>query len=235
MSERVETEAELNRSAVVRLAWRLDRYYIGGYHDIRPDTPCTLPDSGPAILVCNHVSGLDPTVLQANSRRLITWMMAKEYFDVRAMRWFYEAVRAIPVARSGRDLAATRTALRLLERGRVLGIFPEGRIAESGKILPFQTGVAMMAIKADVPVIPAYIDGTMRGANMLQAFLYPQRGRVAFGRAVAFDRSDTSRETIEAATEAIRHAVVDLARRSLHFPKTHCPDPAEAGQSMSAG
>jgi 1-acyl-sn-glycerol-3-phosphate acyltransferase len=235
VSERVETEAELKRSTVVRLAWRLDQYYIGGYHDIRLNTPCTLPDTGPAILVCNHISGLDPTVLQAISHRLITWMMAKEYFDVRAMRWFYEAVRAIPVARSGRDLAATRSALRVLERGRVLGIFPEGRIDESGSILPFQTGVAMIAIKADVPVIPAFIDGSMHGANMLEAFLYPQRGLVAFGPAVVFDRSDTSRATIDIATEAIRRTVVKLAQRSTHFSKSRCPDTLEAGQSIGTG
>ena len=213
MPDPVETEDELKRSPIVRLAWRLDRYYIDGFHDIRQRTPCTLPDAGPAILVCNHISGLDPTVLQAISHRLITWMMAKEYFDVRAMRWFYDAVRAIPVNRSGRDLAATRTAMRVLERGRILGIFPEGRISENGSLLPFQTGVAMMAIKSDVPVIPAYIEGSMRDANMLQAFFHPHRGLVAFGPPVAFDRSDSSRHTIEAATDAIRAAVMALARR----------------------
>jgi 1-acyl-sn-glycerol-3-phosphate acyltransferase len=210
--ENVETEEELRRSAVVRLAWRVDRYYIGGFHDIRQVTPCTLPDEGPAILVCNHISGLDPTVLQAASHRLITWMMAKEYFDVPSMRWFYRAVRAIPVNRSRRDLAATRMALRVLERGRVLGIFPEGRIAENGSILPFQTGVAMMAIRGDVPVYPAYLHGSMRDKNMLQAFLYPQRGYITFGPAVAFDRSRTSQDAIRAATGAIQRAVFGLAK-----------------------
>jgi 1-acyl-sn-glycerol-3-phosphate acyltransferase len=197
----------------VRLAWRLDRYYIDGFHHIRQLTRCTLPADGPAILVCNHISGLDPAVLQAASHRLITWMMAKEYFDLPTMRWFYHAVRAIPVRRGGRDLAATRTALRVLDRGRVVGIFPEGRIAESGTILPFQTGVAMMAIRSNVPVIPAFLHGSMRDTNMLEAFLYPHHGLIAFGPPVAFDRSSTSREAIEAATEAIQRSILDLARR----------------------
>jgi 1-acyl-sn-glycerol-3-phosphate acyltransferase len=210
--EKVETEEELRRSAVVRVAWRVDRYYIDGFHQIRRVTPCTLPEDGPAILVCNHVSGLDPAVLQAASHRVITWMMAKEYFDMPGMRWFYQGVRAIPVNRSGRDLAATRTALRVLERGRVLGIFPEGRIAENGSALPFQTGVAMMAIKGNVPVYPAFLDGSMRDTNMLDAFLYPHRGIVAFGPAVGFDRFDSSHETIRAATDAIQRAVFGLAR-----------------------
>ena len=214
MPEQVETEAELRRLTVVRLAWRVDRYYIDGFHHIRQVTPCTLPNAGPAILVCNHISGLDPTVLQARSHRLITWMMAKEYFDMRSMRWFYQAVRAIPVNRSGRDLAATRTALRVLERGRVLGIFPEGRIAENGSVLPFQTGVAMIALKANVPVYPAFLHGSMRDTNMLEAFLHPHRGTVVFGPPVQFDRSGTSPETIRAATGAIQRAVRGLAKYS---------------------
>lgn len=225
----METENELRRSTVIRIAWRIDRYYIDGFHDIRQITPCTLPENGPAILVCNHISGLDPVLLQAISHRLITWMMAKEYFDIPAMRWFYEAVRAIPVNRSGRDLAATRMALRVLERGRVIGIFPEGRIAENGAMLPFQTGVAMIAIKSGVPVIPAFIDGTMRDANMLDALLHPHRGVIAFGPPVAFDRCDTTRESIEAATEAIQHAVVQLAWQSGRMLNARAPVPAPGG------
>jgi 1-acyl-sn-glycerol-3-phosphate acyltransferase len=230
VSEPVETEAQLRRAAVVRLVCRLNDYYIHGYHDVRPLTPCTLPNDGPAILVCNHISGLDPTVLQSVSHRLITWMMAREYFEMRSMHWLFKSVRAIPVNRGGRDLAATRTALRVLERRRVLGIFPEGRIAENGMILPFQTGVAMMAIRSGVPVIPAFLHGSMRDTNMFEAFFYPHRGVVAFGPPVAFDRSNSSRETIEGATRAIRRAVVDLARRA-GIESAKVPVPAPTGDA----
>ena len=90
-------------------------------------------------------------------------MMASEYYKIKAMKWMYELIEAIPVDRSGRDMAATRAALRALGKGHVLGIFPEGKIAPNRELLPFQSGVAMLAIKTKVPVYPAFLDGTQRG------------------------------------------------------------------------
>ena len=172
------------------------------------DGPCTLPANGPALLVCNHISALDPLILQSACPRLIRWMMAREYYDQPALRWFLRALEAIPVERGGRDLSATRRAIRALQAGHIVGIFPEGRIETTRQIEPFQTGVALVAIKTRVPVYPAYIDGSMRGQGMLEAFIYPQQACVRFGPPVLFDRSDTSDRTVEAATAAIRAAVV---------------------------
>jgi len=65
-------------------------------------------------------------------------MMAREYYDLRSLTWLYKIVEAIPVDRSGRDLSATRAALRALNEGRVVGIFPEGKIETSQDLLPFR-------------------------------------------------------------------------------------------------
>jgi 1-acyl-sn-glycerol-3-phosphate acyltransferase len=167
----------------------------------------TLPKHGAAILVCNHTSGLDPFLLQSVLDRVVIWMMAKEYYDIKAMTWFFRAIEAIPVDRDGRDMASVRAGLRCLKQGRILGVFAEGRIETSRELLPFQTGVAMMAIRAGVPVFPAYLDGSQRNKNMLAAFLWPNRVTLAFGPPVQFDRTDPSREGLEAATARIREAV----------------------------
>ncbi|MCY2953988.1 MAG: lysophospholipid acyltransferase family protein [Planctomycetota bacterium] len=191
-------------------AWRVLKYYLRGLHHITITHPCPIPLAGPAILVCNHISGLDPVVLQSACPHLVTWMMAREYYDQPLGRWFFQRIGAIPVDRSGRDLAATRAAFRDLAAGHTLGIFPEGRIAPTPDLQPFQTGVALVAIKANVPVYPACIEGSMRNLDLLEAFLYPQRITIAFGPPVLFDRSNTSRPTINSATAAIHAAVLSL-------------------------
>ena len=161
-----------------------NRVYARTFHRIDVQAPLNLPRTGAAILVCNHISGLDPLLLQAVVSRPIVWMMAREYYELAALRWVYEAVSAIPVDRNGRDSSATRAALRALGNGRVLGIFPEGRIETSRELLPFQTGVAMMAIRTGVPVFPAYLDGSNRGMEMLEAFMKPNDVKLRFGPAI---------------------------------------------------
>ena len=194
----------------IRLLQAFDMCFARIYHRINVLSPQRLPKHGPAILICNHVSGLDPMLIQSVCPRLIVWMMAREYYEIRGLHTIFRTVEAIPVDRGGRDLAATRAALRALEAGRILGVFPEGKIETSRQLLPFQTGVALMAIKAGVPVYPAYLDGTQRNKKMLQAFLYPNVASLAFGPAVEFDATSTSKEVLQAATDRFTEAVARL-------------------------
>jgi 1-acyl-sn-glycerol-3-phosphate acyltransferase len=187
------------------------------YHNLTVLTPQRIPREGPAILICNHISSIDPAFLQATvHHRLIFWMMAKEYMELPAMGWFFRTIGVIPVERSGRDTGPLRAALRELEAGHVLGIFPEGRISMTRELLPFQTGVALMAIKTGVPVFPAYIDGTQRGKEMLPAALSRNEATVAFGPEVEFNRSGgTSRQNLEQATAAMRAAIEQLRDQTV--------------------
>ena len=84
------------------------------YHRTIVRSPLHLPRHGPGILVCNHISGLDPVLVQSVCPRLVVWMMAREYYEIPGLRWLFETIEAIPVDRSGRDMAATRAALRRL-------------------------------------------------------------------------------------------------------------------------
>jgi 1-acyl-sn-glycerol-3-phosphate acyltransferase len=196
-----------------RLLQAANRVFTHSYHHVEVFAPCRLPKSGSAILVCNHTSALDPHLIQSPCRRLITWMMAKEFYDLWYLKPVFEQLGVIPVTRSGRDTSATRAAMRALKNGQLVGIFPEGRIETSREFFPFQTGVALMAMKTRVPVYPAFLDGTQRNTSMLAALLQPQRARVIFGDEVKFDRGDTSREGLEAATAVIEGAVAALRDR----------------------
>jgi len=196
---------------IIRMLQAADVCYARIYHRLSVVAPCRLPRDGPAILVCNHVSGLDPVLIQSACPRLITWMMAREYYEKRGLHWIFRTVGAIPVDRSGRDLAATRAALRALEAGRILGVFPEGRIETTRELLPFQTGVAMMALKTHVPVFPAYLDGSQRNRDMLDAMLRPCVASLAFGPAIDLQPKGVAAHTsLECVTAEIQGAVARL-------------------------
>lgn len=202
----------------IRLARAANRLFTRTYHQVRVLSPSRLPRKGPAILVCNHVSSLDPLLVQSACPRMIVWMMAREYYDIKALTWFFKRMHTIPVERSRRDMAATRAALRTLADGNVLGIFPEGRIEIDENLLPFQTGVAMMAIKTRVRVYPAYLDGTQRGKEMLEAVWRPNLARISFGEPMTFDKSPSGKEALESQTARIQQAVFSL-RLQFHLGK----------------
>jgi 1-acyl-sn-glycerol-3-phosphate acyltransferase len=204
----------------VRALLRFNELFTQVYHRMEILGRWQVPETGPAILVCNHISGLDPLFIQSVSPRVIVWMMAREYYDVKATNWVFRRAESIPVERTGRDLASTRAALRALDAGRILGIFPEGRIETDGNaLIPFQTGVAMMAIKTGVPVYPAYLDGTSRGKNMLHAFTFSNRVRLTLGPAVTLETRSTDKDSLERATLKIYEAVAELKRQSDRQPR----------------
>lgn len=211
-THRASNVDEIERRLVVRGGHMVARNFSTMYHDLKVLTPCPLPAKGGAILVCNHTSSLDPILLQAAVPRVITWMMAKEYSKVFGIQWFLNAIEPILVERSGRDMAATRAALRALRDGKILGLFPEGKITKTAELLPFQTGIALLALKSGAPVYPAYLDGSQRMKGMLEAFARPNHVTLAFGPQVLLDTDDEDgREGLEAATEKIRSAVASLA------------------------
>jgi 1-acyl-sn-glycerol-3-phosphate acyltransferase len=203
---------EIERRLTVRGGHMVARNFSTMYHDLKVLTPCPLPARGGAILVCNHTSSLDPVLLQAAVPRVITWLMAKEYSKVWGVQWFLNAIEPILVERSGRDMAATRAALRALKDGKILGLFPEGRIERTHGLEEFQTGVALLALKSRAPVYPAFLDGTQRMKGMMEAFLRPNHVTLAFGPQVPLDyENDDGREGLDIATTKIRDAIAALA------------------------
>jgi len=164
--------------------------------------------------VCNHTSGLDPELIQSCCKRMITWMMAREYYEIPFMRRVLDVVGVIPISRGMRDTAATRAAMRALADGKVLGLFPEGKIETTRELLPFQPGVALMAMKTEAPVCPAYLDGTQRGLNMPKAFARRQQATLTFGAPLRFSRSQAGNGGVEIATQQIQNAIAALRDQS---------------------
>ncbi len=143
-----------------------------------------VPGQG-AVVVCNHRSPVDPTFVYLTTHRMVHWMVAGEYFKLPVVSWFLRLCESIPTNRSGVDTRATRMAIRYLQRGDMVGMFPEGRINNTRELLmPGRSGAALMALKARVPVIPCYASGSPYDGTTFGCLFMPAKVRLAVGRPI---------------------------------------------------
>ena len=153
----------------------------------RLDPPAALPsDLRSAVIVSNHRSSVDPFFLQVCLDRPIRWLVAREYCEHFLFGWFLRGCGVIPVSRGGNDIAAAKAAIRVLRREEWIGIFPEGRINMTDELLlPVRPGAVMIAVKARVPVIPCYIEGSPYDRYPWSPFFMRARVRVRFGAPIS--------------------------------------------------
>lgn len=112
---------------------------------------------GPAIFVSNHLSMVDPLLIAVLSRRNIHFMAKKEIFEKPLGRWFFKALLAFPVNRRSADLASLRNAMQVLKKGKVFGIFPEGKRSVTSELDELENGAAFLALRSGAPLVPIYI------------------------------------------------------------------------------
>ena len=144
-----------------------------------------IDDHQGAVIVCNHISGIDPLLIQLCTHRVVHWMVAREYFETPGMSIVFKALGSIPVNRAGVDTAATKLAIRLAQQGGLVGLFPEGRVNETDDLLlPGRPGAALIAIKAKVPVIPCYVSGAPYDGTALGSFFMSANARVVLGQPI---------------------------------------------------
>ncbi|MET0382248.1 MAG: MFS transporter [Burkholderiaceae bacterium] len=117
-----------------------------------------IPATGAAIVVCNHVSFVDPVLLMAASPRPIRFLMDSRIFRLPVLGWFFKLAKAIPIASKADDPAAYDAAFaaadQVLADGDLLGIFPEGSITADGELQPFKGGIMRILERRPVPVVP---------------------------------------------------------------------------------
>jgi 1-acyl-sn-glycerol-3-phosphate acyltransferase len=185
-----------------RMQWaatRLMSPLMGSAYRLRVVGAERVPATGPAVLASNHESLLDiPALVVATPRPV--WFMAKvELFrGSAASRFFYE-LGGFPVRRGGHDPAAIRTGLAVLERGRLLAMYPEGTRARD--LQGFLPGAAWMALTTGAPLIPVGVAGT---ADALpRGSFVPRRSRVtvSFGDPIQPGREERPRARLERARE----------------------------------
>jgi 1-acyl-sn-glycerol-3-phosphate acyltransferase len=122
-----------------------------------------IPATGPAVLVCNHVSFVDPLVILAASPRPIRFVMDHRIFRTPVVSFVFRTGKAIPIAPAKEDEALLNAAYdkvaEALENGELVAIFPEGRITDTGEINPFRGGIRRIVERTPVPVVPLALRG----------------------------------------------------------------------------
>lgn len=181
------------------------RTRVSGLHNI--------PPSGPFFLVANHQSVLDPILVQAACTRPLHTFTKSTQFSGAFFRWLLVRLNGIPTRRYRIDPQVVRVALRRLEEGRGVGIYPEGERSWDGALQPFRQGTVRLLLKAGVPVIPCGIDGSYdvwpRWSRRIKRFPV----HIRFGEPIRWPAMDDRREREAAAPEAtrrLRDALVEL-------------------------
>lgn len=126
-----------------------------------------IPETGPFILACNHISLSDPPLVGGSIKRELHFMAKKELFGNKLFGEILRRVNAHPLHR-GFDRRAIDAAVDILKSGNSLLIFPEGTRARHGDFLPPRPGAGMVAIRSKAPVVPAYINGSNKKAACLR-------------------------------------------------------------------
>jgi 1-acyl-sn-glycerol-3-phosphate acyltransferase len=122
-----------------------------------------LPESGPALLVCNHVSYIDALIISAAFHRPIRFVMHQRFFQLPALHWFFKLTRMIPIDSARNNPALLRRALEqidtALKNSELVCLFPEGRLTRDGDISRFRPGVEKIVQRRPVPVVPLALRG----------------------------------------------------------------------------
>ncbi|TMC17007.1 MAG: 1-acyl-sn-glycerol-3-phosphate acyltransferase [Chloroflexi bacterium] len=166
-----------------------------------------LPKKGPYILVCNHLSWTDIPLIPLFVPGKVTYMAKEELFHS-PVGWLVRFLGAFPVKRGEGDRQAIRSASEQLKNGKVFVIYPEGTRSKTGTLGKAHSGVGMIALRAQVPVIPVAIWGT---ENALKKF--GTDVTISYGKPILFKPKGTkiTREDIDYATEeTMRHIAAML-------------------------
>lgn len=122
-----------------------------------------VPDEGPALIVCNHVSYMDALILAASIPRPVRFVMYHKIFNIPVMSFIFRTAKAIPIAGAQEDPELMQRAFdaidQALAEGEIVGIFPEGKLTKDGEIAPFKSGMEHVLAKRPVPVVPMALRG----------------------------------------------------------------------------
>jgi 1-acyl-sn-glycerol-3-phosphate acyltransferase len=180
-----------------------------------------VPATGPAIIAGNHLTVVDSLFMPLVVERKVAFLAKSDYFTERGVKgWlkriFFGGTGNVPIDRSGGKAseAALRTGLKILERGDLLGIYPEGTRSPDGRLYRGRTGVARMALEARAPVVPVAMIGTFEMQPPGRIIPKVRRPGVRFGKPLDFSRyygMESDRYVLRAITDEIMYSLMQLS------------------------
>lgn len=158
---------------VATLYFRVSRRGLGNF-----------PGSGPVMIVSNHASDLDPTLISLITMRRVAFLAKAELFEIPVLGAAIKLLGAFPIHRGEGDRVAIRVCIRMLKEGRPLLIFPEGTRTRDGRLQDAKAGVAMILQQVpEAEIVPVRIDGSYEAFGQGVGFPRPVRVRLTIGKA----------------------------------------------------
>ncbi|WP_217585420.1 lysophospholipid acyltransferase family protein [Lentibacillus saliphilus] len=157
-----------------------------------------IPKDGPVIICSNHISNFDPPVVAITSPRNVHFMAKAELFEKKFLGKFLLAIQSFPVKRGMKDRNALRMGLDVLEKGHVLGLFPEGTRSKTGKMGEPLAGAGFFALRSKATIVPCAIIGPYKIGKKLN---------VIYGKPVDMD---VARENKLSAKEAVTKVMDEI-------------------------
>ncbi len=151
-----------------------NRFYCRWFHGFTGEK-ISLPE-GPLLLISNHISALDPLIMSAACEKPLRFLVAKEEFERRTFNWLLKDAGCIPVDRGGRVEKAFREAIRRLENGEVVALFPHGGMhLDSDPHKPLKRGVFKLAEMMNCPILPVRLTGIRFPGSTIRSLILPGR------------------------------------------------------------
>lgn len=174
------------------------------YHRLGP-VQLDIPENGPAIVIANHISGLDPFIVICSCQRPVRFLIAREEYERFGLRWLFRRAGCIPVDRATQPEKAMREAVKVLAAGEVVGLFPQGEIVAEPSSKKLKGGAIRLAQITQASLYPMVITGVKgRGLTALALFI---RSRVQVQPRPLIECKDLPyAEAMSQMAEAIREA-----------------------------
>ena len=174
-------------------------------------------------MASNHLSFSDSIFLPLKVRRPVTFLAKSDYFTGKGVkgaliRWFFKATGQLPIDRSGGKASedSLNTGLGVLERGLLLGIYPEGTRSPDAKLYRGRTGIARMVLEAKVPVVPVAMIDTEKVQPIGSKYPKIRRVGVVIGEPMDFSRfagMEGERAVLRAVTDLIVYNIMQLSNQ----------------------
>ena len=169
------------------IGWSFFRISYVIYLRYRAFNPERVPKTGSVILACNHASILDPPLVGIGLKRVTTFL-ARDTLFKGPVGWLFRHWHAIPIDRDGGGPAGMRRIMAALADGRAVLLFPEGTRTKDGQLQPARSGIGLLVIKSEAPVVPVRVWGTMQAMGRGIHFPRPKRVMVKYGEPIHFEQ-----------------------------------------------
>ena len=195
----------------------VDWLLISLFYRVHRDGLERIPEEGPALLVCNHVSFMDALIIMGSVRRPVRFVMDCKIFRIPVLSFVFRTAKAIPIAGAKEDPAMLQRAFARIDKalaaGELVCVFPEGGLSVDGEIAAFRPGIEKILAQRPVPVVPLALRGLWRSMwsrrdSKLGRARLPRRfrARIALLAGHLVDGASTSAADLEQRVRQLRGA-----------------------------